>query len=190
MAVIDVEPTDPGRVTQHWRVPSDPALKNSPIPRGLRIYGGSTPIAALGAGDETNVDITLTFPEPFVYLPKSLSCQFLSDDVTTEFDNIGSLEYLNGTSQSLGQIAFYELLSSGASFRFALRAMTVWRPQGTWRQWLNGPDGASMHLLLTDMSGDASTAGDFSWTAEFWEYDVEQCLNWPINTPAPTVNYN
>lgn len=189
MAVIAVTATDTGQIGSRWAVEPDPVLKKTPIPRGIRNYGSTIAVAALGAGDETNVDITLTFPTAFAYLPKTISIQFGSDDLTTEFSNLGLLEYRPGASANLGTVGMYELFCDGPAFRAALQSFQVYRPQGQWRNWLFGNRLDTIHLLLADISGDTSTAGDIGWTAEFWEYDIEQCLNWPVNTPLPQVAY-
>lgn len=191
MTVITVASTDTGRPGQRWEIPQDNTLNMSPIPRGLRDYGGTAAIAALGAGDETVVVITLSFPTVFNYLAKSLTINFRSDDATTEFSNNGILQYRPGGSQTLGLTKSYPLVSPGAAFwvAVALSSDQVYEPQGTWRNWNNGPAGDTMVLLLADISGDTSTAGDVAWTAEFWEYDIEQCLKWPVNTPQPTLTY-
>lgn len=189
MAVIAVSSTDAGRHGTRWAVPPDVRLNDSPIPRGLRVYGKTIAVAALGAGDETNVVITFTFPTAFIYLPKSVTINFTSDDLTSEFANLGTLDYRPAGVVTAGIKKVYELLSNGQSFEGAAQSTQVYHPQGTWRQWVNGPDGDTMQLRLADVSGDASTAGDIDWTADFWEYDLEQCLRWPINTPQPTLTY-
>lgn len=189
MTVIAVVPVDPGRETQRWSVPSDNALNQSPIPRGLRLYGGSIAVAALGANDETNVAVSLTFPSAFIYLPKLLTITFLSDDLTTEFGDIGALEYRPGGLSTIGDRINFELFTDGAAFRGAVRSEQYYRPLGEWRRWVNGPNGDTVLMFIADVSGDTSTAGDVAWHAEFWEYDVEQCLKWPVNTPQPIVNY-
>jgi len=189
MAIVTVSSTDTGGETLRWEVPQDIVLNQSPIPRGIREYGGAVPIAALGAGDETSVVITLTFPSAFNYVPKSLTMQFQSDDLTSEFSNLGVLEYrVNGVG-TLGVRKDYQMFCNAPAFRFAATSNQIYVPQGTWRQWVNGPDGDFIVMLLADISGDASTAGDVSWTAEFWEYDIEQCLKWPVNTPQPMLPY-
>lgn len=189
MAVIAVVPTDAGVETVHWAIPPATVLNHTPVPRGLRSYGRSQSIAALGAGDETNIDLTLTFPTAFVYLPKSLSVQFQSDDLTTEFSNLGTVEYHPGGNSGLGTAKVYELLCNGPSFRLAIASIQVYHPMGTWRNWVRGNENDTIHVNLADISGDASAAGDFAWTAEFWEFDINQCLEWPINTPQPVLSY-
>lgn len=188
MTVINVAATDAGTETLRWEVPVAPILVNSPIPRGLRKYGGVTAIAALGANDETSVKVSLTFP-PNVYLLKNLTIAFWSDDLTTEFSNEGILEYAPGGSGQLGVLQDYALTCNAPFFRGAVRSIQIYRPLGTIRLWIQGNKGDLVDLFLADISGDASTAGDVAWTAEFWEYDVEQCLEWPVNTPNPVLSY-
>lgn len=191
MAVVAVSATDIGRSTQHWNIPSEPGLEATPIPRGRRDYGGTVAVPILGAGDETAVSITLTFPTGFVYLPKSLSITFQSDDTTSEFEDLGMLEIQPGlpagTGANLGTRKDYVLKSEGQAFRAAANSEQIFRPLGTWRQWL--PINTAIILRLADMSMDASAAGDVAWTADFWEYDIQQCLQWPVNTPMPQVSY-
>lgn len=189
MAIISVLVGDGGRETTHWSVPEDNLLNMSPIPRGIRDYGQTNAIAALGAGDETNVVITLSFPTAFMYLPKSLSISFRSDDLTTEFSNLGSMQYQPRGNAALGIAKEYVLLCGGASFFGAAQSIQAFHPVGTWREWVRGPDLDSVSMRISDISGDTSTAGDVYWTASFWEFDVEQCLNYPVNTPLPTVAY-
>lgn len=189
MAIVGVSATDTGIDTRHWSVPPDPKLIDSPIPRGIRNYGGTVAVPALGAGDETSVFINFLFPSAFVYLAKAFTCNFISDDVTSEFGNIGSLEYRPGGVSSLGVRLGYQIKSDGQSFPGGARSNQIYYPQGLWRHWINGPEGDTFNFNIQDMSGDASTAGDVAWTGEFWEYDVEQCLRWPVNSPIPTINY-
>lgn len=189
MTVITVSATDGGVVGTRWEVPQDQILNMSPIPRGLRLYQGNQAIAALGANDETSVVITLTFPTAFQYLPKSLGIMFQSDDTTTEFQDIGTMEYRPGANQSLGIRMNFALFSDGAGIRLGIQSIQNYRPEGTWRRWINGPDGDTLVLMIADISNDTSTAGDIAWVGEFWEYDIEQCLKWPVNTPAPTLTY-
>lgn len=189
MAVIPIVATDVGDATIRWEVPQDNRLNESPIPRGLRVYQGALAVAALGAGDQTNVAITFTFPTAFNYLCKSVTITFASDDLTSEFSNFGSLEYRPGGATGIGGRTMYGLVCNGASFRAAVRSEQTYRPLGTWRRWLMGSLDDAMALHIADISGDASTAGDVVWSAEFWEFDIEQCLKWPVNTPQPTIAY-
>lgn len=190
MTVILATATDSGFQGVRWEVPQDNALDHSPIPRGVRTYTGTLAVLALGANDETNVRVEFTFPSAFNYLIKSLTVQFRSDDVTTEFSNFGLLDYFPGDVKTPGIRFEYPLVCEGAAFRDAVNSIQVYHPIGTsWRRWVSGPDGDTMRVNLADISNDASTAGDCDWSLEFWEYNINQCLQWPVNTPAPTLSY-
>lgn len=189
MTVITVTGSDAGRITNRWAIPSAPILNETPIPRGLREYRGTVAIAALGANDETNVVLTFSFPLNYIYIPKTITLAFASDDLTTEFDNIGVLEYRPAADQSIGVRITFELLSSGSGVRNGVSANQNYRPEGTWRRFINGPNLDTMVFFLSDISNDTSTAGDVSWQAEFWEYDIAQYNKWPINTPIPQLSY-
>lgn len=181
MTVVVPSTTDPGIAAPRWTVPPDALLNHTAIPRGLRFYGGQLAVAALGAADQTLVFITLTFPTTHVYLPKSLNVRFESDDMTSEFENFGSLTY--NLVRYTGPVdPIFGLFSRGICFQPATALATnIYHPEGTWRQWINGPDGDTIVLNIADVSGDTSAAGDAFWSAEFWEYDIEQCLNWEPN---------
>lgn len=187
MTVITIEKTDPGLPTRRWNVPNEPVLMTTPIPRGLRTYGNQKAVAALGANDETSVVITLEFPIAFAYVAKSLSIEFLSDDITTEFNNIGSMDYVVPVNVINQGKRSYELLCDGPSIQLAVRSQQIYRPMGSWKHWIQPSE--TITLMIQDMSGDTSTAGDVKWTAEFWEYDIEQFSRWPINSPMPTIAY-
>lgn len=180
MAVVAVAAASAGSRETLWAVPADAALNKTPIPRGIRNYNGTVAVAALGSGDQTVVTVTLSFPTKFLYYPRDVSCWFKSDDATSEFEQFGGLTYLAAG----GNQAIRYVLDSGGITRNTVDndAINVYRPIGGWRNWINLDGGpTSITLVVTDQSGDTSTAGDVSWTANFWIYDVEQCMNYPVN---------
>lgn len=185
MTVIAVNHTDGGKPGLRWAVPADPKLIISYIPRGLRHYDGIKAVPTLGTTDETAVKITFTFPDAFIYICKSVSMTFVSDDLTSDMDNQGTLRYIESNFRDKE----YLLNCNGASFPGAVKSTQMYEPIGTWRQMINAPLDATMVFLLSDISTDASTAGDVIWTADFWEYDINQCAQWPVNSPAPQVAY-
>jgi len=175
MAIVSVTVTDPGTL-ELWTTIPGPIDQISPVPRGLRNYNGTLAIAALGAGDETAVGVTFAFPGAYVYLPRDITINFTSDDTTSEFDDQGVMRVTNRDGNS-----HYGLHSDGiAHFGATTLAMNVWRPMGGYRQWMSGSDDMIL-LSVQDMSGDASTAGDIRWNANFWVFDVEQVQNFAAN---------
>lgn len=189
MTVISVTATDSGDSERLWAVPPDAALNKTPIPRGIRHYEGTVAVAALGASDQTNVQVAFSFPSQFLYVPKAISIWFESDDATCEFTQYGLLKYIGGGSPDY-------LLDSGTGLAFNgvdNFAQKIYRPLGSWRQWLdpagNGLGPTNMHLVITDQSGDTSTAGDVFWSCDYWIYDIEQCMNYPVNLFEQIIPY-
>lgn len=179
MAIVSVTATDTGDTEILWGVPPDADLNKTPIPRGIRKYNGTVAVPALGSGDQTVVQITFTFPTKFIFYPRSFSCQFASDDTTSEFEQFGMMQY-DGSNAPIR----FLLDSNGGIGRQGVTnlALNIYRPIGGWRQWINVEGGSTgLRFVVTDQSGDTSTAGDIFWNAEFWFYDQEQCMNYPIN---------
>lgn len=191
MTVIAVVATDPGDTVQQWAIPPGTQSADTPIPRGLRNYQGSGAVAALGANDETAVTITLEFPENFNYLPRNILISFRSDDATEEFEAGGFMSYgdMGSTSNSNGVelVSTNSLIVNNAG---TLQALRAFRPLGQWRRFVSGPRSDSIILQIIDNSNDTSTAGDVLWWADFWIYDIEQCLRWPVNLQEQLITQN
>lgn len=182
MTTINVTATDAGHDIQRWTVPPDAIINNSPIPRGFRIYEATVAVPALGANDETVVTLTYTFPIAYCYLLKSFTYAFLSDDQTEEFDPVGTMRYIEGTGGSNQNFEF-EIVSTGAFSRgSSAAACRNYGPRSgdAWRIFVQGDRLDTIIMEIADTSNDTSTAGDVFWKAEFWEYDLEQCLNYPV----------
>lgn len=191
MAIVTVTASDGGDMSglSQWRIPPGIINDKTPVPRGLRTYAGNASVLALGAGDQTAVSLTLGFPTNFMYLPRDVSIIFRSDDTTLEFEQNGVLRYTSNTAA--GSPGKYALRSEGIGREGAtLLAELAWRPMGTWRQWINGPDGDTMILHVQDMSGDTSAAGDIFWLAHFWQFDIEQRQDWPVNLYEMQIPYS
>lgn len=190
MAIVTVQATDAGDHQTLWAVPPDAKLDKSPIPRGIRHYHGEAAVAALGSGDQTAVIITFTFPTNFIYLARNISLMFSSDDTTEEFDQFGIMRLTTGILQHE-----YSLRSEGTGrYGGTLLAERVWRPMGAYREWIGPGTGdlgaGAVQLCVQDMSSDTSTAGDIFWNADFWIYDIEQCMNYPANLFEQLIPYS
>lgn len=191
MAVISIVATDTGDLRQNWSLPDEEALFTSPIPRGLRKYIGALAVAALGASDESDVNITFTFPTNFIYLPKSMNLHFRSDDGTESFDVPGIWQYNFTAATPLGSGPSYAMTSLAAFLDTGgavMLAQRIWSPVGSWRHFIDAPNGDSITMRVSDTT-PTSTAGDMRWYAEFWEYDVEQWFNWQIELQSQQHTY-
>lgn len=158
-------------------------LNQTFIPRGLRTYLGTLPVAAKLAADQSRVQITFTFPESFIYLLKGFNFRFTSDDQVNDFESVGSMLYSKPSTDP--QV---EIVSSGTEFRGA--ALTASKnfqlAVGAPRYLIDSGLGDDLRISVADVSSDASTAGDVAWYAEFFAFDREQVLEYPVNTCVPT----
>lgn len=177
MAIVSITVQDTGDQDTLWGVPADTQMNKGPIPRGSRHYHGQLAVAALGSGDQSVVRVTLTFPTKFVWIPKSISIWFQSDDATEEFEAAGQIVYRDSVDHKFS-------LASELSFTGVTNlASRIYRPAGYYRRWINtvAEPQTNLDLIITDQSADTSTAGDVFWSCDFWMYDKEQCLNYPVN---------
>ncbi len=176
MAIVSITASDVGDDETLWGVPADLQLNKAPMPRGFRHYHGNVAVPLLGTGDQSVVRITFTFPTQRVFLAKSISLWFKSDDDTEEFQQGGLMTYRDSIDHNF---ALTSELGFGGVTNLATR---IYRPLGSYRRWINNQGAATtLDLVVTDQSGDASTAGDVFWAADFWMYDIEQCMNYPVN---------
>lgn len=189
MAVITVSETDTGDNITNWAIP--PGIQDTTfVPRGIRTYRGSKPIAAKLAADQTSVQISFTFPTAYAYLIKSFSFAILSDDTSNDFQNEALVEqYIFGTATG-DQKVMGNLTCPGISVRGAVNAHKVYLPQPHFpRPILVGGKAMQIVTQLADISADASTAGDVQWFCEFFEFDNQQIHKWPVNSPQPVFCY-
>lgn len=191
MAVISLSFSDTGDLRQTWKVPNEPQLFESPVPRGIRKYIGGGAVAALGASDETDVVLSYTFPTGFIFLPKSINLAFRSDDGTESFNAAGIISYGFIDASALGAGPAYSMDSNAPLIDIGgavMVAQRTWRPIGQWRHFINAPAGDTLLLHVSDTT-PTSTAGDMRWYSEFWEYDVEQWFNWQVQIQSQLITY-
>ncbi len=188
MTIIAVNTSDAGQAYQRWAVPADEHLNKTPISRGIRLYRGTVAVPALGASDTTQVNLNVTFPIPYVYLPKALTLSFGSDDTTESFETNGLLRYNQGLNGSVGEM-LYAIPSLAIVLGSTQLATRIWsNPTNgvAWRNFINGERLDHLTIAVSDLT-DTSTAGDVAWNLEFWEYDAEQCLNWEVNLQQQVI---
>lgn len=184
MAIVNNVTVDNGKLAKSWKIPSGGELKDTFVPRGMMVFLGTIPVAALAVGDELQLRVSLTFQESYQYVLKSIAATFISDDQTSDMDLLGSIEWATPT----GSNPLFEFNSPGTTFRgTTLVASNTYQLQPhTPRPLMNSGD--ILHLNLSNMTGD-STAGDLRWYCECLIFDQEQVLTWPVNTPQPVICY-
>lgn len=191
MAIVSVTVTSSVEsIVQHNVLPGN-AQDRSSVPRGTALYGGTTPIATLAAGNQTRVSITFDFPTVRQYLLKQVSFMYQADTAEeTSFGDICSGTY---SLDRLSTVASFELFSHGVgNSTSTLKSRRIWQPTPNFpRMFLNGATGDTMGFNLQDLDAGAGgkVAGDMFWTAEFWVFDEEQVRDYPINSPSPVICY-
>lgn len=192
MAVIAVAVTSDAPTPLSWELPAGPQALRSPIPRGTVNFHGTIPIALKGANDESSFRLNLKMPTGFVYLPKDIMVRFVSDDEVNEWELLGNGTYSRASFGDSGTGGNgntpFNLVSPGASFTLAAIKTTIWTAErGTPKLILAGDD--QVVMFFADMDAGATTAGDMSWSCQFYVYDVDQIDKWEINTPIPVSSH-
>lgn len=169
-----------------WEMPEAPDALRSPVPMGVVQFEGSEPIAVKGTNDETNYKLVTVLPGGFAYLIKSATVAFVSDDLVNDFGNFGVMRYLLNTAGIT-----YAFDAPGESFLGnAAKAARIYSiSRGSAKLMLQPDAGHTIDFRLTDMSADASTAGDVNYFIEFYQYAIGQVTKWEVNTPLPTLSH-
>lgn len=183
MTVITINLTDTVPTPSTWELPAERDQLRSPIPRGIISFLGTGAVAAKGAGDETNLNLTITFPGAGLrYLPKHTMLRFRSDDVTESFENCAIGFYLGDRTEE------FALCSDGQVFQNATTAGRIWVPQPGTNKPIMSP-GDTIVYNFADMTAGATTAGDLNWVIDFYVYTADQVDKWEIHTPIPVISH-
>lgn len=183
MAIISVSTTTGPTQVERWEMPPSPDAIRSPVPSGVIHFNGTEAIAALDAANQTSYSLICTLPGGHVYILKSFTLRFASDDLVNDFNDIGLCLYNIPTTSPV-----FNMVSPGAGVFLGNMAMKVWQPTSTTpkRILFGGRD--TFNMYVADMSADASTAGDMNYDVQFYEFDVDQIDKYELNTPIPMVS--
>lgn len=174
-----------------WELPGNPDSLRSPIPRGTLNFHGTEPILAKGANDEIGFRLDVNLPNGFVYVPKDFMVRMVSDDLVNNWELFGNGTYSRPSAGSpatggAGNNAF-NFQSPGASFTNAAIKTVIWGPEGgTPKAIMRGGD--ELVMFFSEMGAGVATAGDMSWSIQWYVYDVDQIDKWELNTPIPVTN--
>lgn len=185
MAVVSVIETDTTPTIRRWEMPAGPQGLRSPVPRGILCFNGTQAYAAKITTNQTNIRVVLNFPTGYVYLAKSLLLRIVSDDLVNDFNLVGGGNYVLA---ALSQNPHFNMECPGEVIvGLATQAAKIYGPTqySSPKYFINQND--AMGFNFADMSADASTAGDFIWNMEFFQYDVDQIDKFELNTPIPIV---
>lgn len=184
MAVVDVNLADAAPSAVKWELPSEYNQLRSPIPRGIASFVGTGAVVAKGAGDETDLKLTITFPGAgFRYLPKHCAIRFLSDDLTESYNSNAIGFYITTTITCA-----FNLTSPGQFQQNALLAGRLWVPAAGTNKPILAP-GDTVVYNFADMTAGATSAGDLLWEIDFYQFTADQVDKWEIHTPIPVISH-
>lgn len=187
MTVITLPVADALPKPVRWERPPTVDTLRSPIPQGLLRFEGTAAVALKIAGNQTCIDLTMTMPTGFAYLMRNLQVLFTSDDLTNQYDNNG-LGLYTGIN-FLTNLPHWNLTTPGEFINFACtRAARLWQPAPLTPKLLL-VSGGTVIVRVNDMHADESPAGDFTYYAEFYIFDVDQIDKWEVNTPIPVISH-
>lgn len=191
MAIIDVTASDEITITVLHQIESGTVQPHTFIPRGTAFHEGTAAIATLVAGNQTRFALTLSFPTNYTYLLKQLSVTYRADNATvTTFSDVAIMDYL---LLALAQTQRSELFSNGASgVGSTLRSEKVWHPSvHAPRLFVDGnlAETVVLNFQDPDVAAGGQVAGDFIWVIEWYFFDQEQMLKWPVRTATPVLCY-
>jgi len=189
MTVVQVPIADALPVPRRWEMPSSPVALRSPVPQGVISYSTETAIAAKTNTDQTLINLVLTLPSGFAYLPRIIQATYQSDDLSNDFNNIANCFYnVAGVEAGIGRPQM-NLVSPGEHiFSAGTRAAKLWTPENAAPK-LVLAGGDELTIVLADMSADSSAAGDFSYFVQFYVFDVDQVDKWEVNAPIPVISH-
>jgi len=195
MAIVDLTVTAT-RQTQAFKTAPGGIVEDTFLPVGLTWFFAAGTVLAKGAGDETHIRCTTTFPTQYAYILKEIQISIrLSLGVTHNFSDAGLIICQNCVpvpsvpNQNLG------LESNAIAFEFGTAtAADPFRNYDLivpYHQLIQAPDNqtAAMIIELADEAAGATNAGIFSLTSCFWRYGLEQALSIQLNAPQPVVAF-
>lgn len=165
-------------------------LTNS-VPRGLLRFEFDGALTAKPINDDLQVNITGSLPPNFAYIVCSMSYQ-LQNDRAADFEANLRLRIFNGIPNGTNgneQIAVFPM---DAFTRFPddpQRVMSYTR--GPLRNWFPNPlypkqtQAMSFTAQVANGNNTAAAAGTQLFHMAFYQYDLNQAIRFPLNSPIP-----
>ncbi len=163
----------------------------SSVPRGMVRFAAEIASTAKPINDDYQLNITGSLPGGFAYVLSSLSFQ-LQADTSSGFENAVRFRLKNcipGADPS-SEIAIFELDSfilknvsdEQRILNYRLGSLREWFPQPLFSQ-----PGLPMSFTLDASNGadPAMAAGTMFFHAAFYQYELNQAVRFPLNSPIP-----
>jgi len=162
------------------------------VPIGRFLFSVEAALDAKPVNDQINLQITNQLPDGFAYVFSSLSFE-LQVDTADDWDSISRVTLFNcipNLAPGNNQIAAFAMSAFKLSAADAEKILNY--QLGTPRDWFPNPidksRAATGHSLLFNYGNFAATvqaAGTISFHANFYQYELNQAVRFPLNSPFP-----
>lgn len=194
MTIVDLSLTYTQRLVP-FKTFAGPSGQDVLAPIGITWFFVSNAIAVKGAGDETHIRATMTFPSQYVYILKEFTASVqLTLGTTNNFSADGLIELSNCSKASPGLTFFVPIHADGIAFEFV--AATAADPTLTYlpnpyKTLIERPGlpSSTWAVLVADEDAGATNVGIFRSVVCFYTYTIAQAQGSILNTPHPTMPF-
>lgn len=194
MAIVDLTVAYVHRFVAQTSFPA--SGEDSLQPLGVSWFLISEAILAKGAGDETHIQATLTFPTQYTYILKDFVASIrLSLGTTVNFAEDGIIQLDNCSKAPNIPTYFVPIHSEGVAFEAVPAAAAdpvlcyhLVAPYKTIIE-RNGLVASTWTIQFADENAGATNAGVFTSVACFYVYNQMQAQGSILNTPVPIMQF-
>ncbi len=163
------------------------------VPRGLIKFEAEIASTAKPINDDYQLNITGSLPGGFAHILSSLSFQ-IQADTSVGFEDAVRFRIFNGIPTGVtnnSQIALFELDSfilknvsnEQRILTYRLGSVREWFPQPLWPR--PGSNATSFTLDASNGADPAMAAGTILFHIAFYQYELNQAVRFPLNSPIP-----
>jgi len=155
----------------------------------------ATALDAKPVNDDLRVNITGSLPAGFAYIMSSIS-YVLGVDRAADFDDTARFRIFNGLPQGIlgnEQVAAFNLASYIPGQAIAIGQRILDFSRGGPREWFpqplvrtQGAAGMSFTLEVGNGADTVQAAGTQFFNCAFYQYELNQAVRFPLNSPFPT----
>ncbi len=164
------------------------------VPRGMVRFFTDVAVSAKPVNDDLVLNITGSLPQNFAYILNSVSWNIVVDRAADFFD-VTRFRIFNGLPNGTNgseQVATFNLsdvsptaaiIANQRVLNFSLGTVTSWFPN------VLIPPGPSQAMSFTlsafNAENTVQAAGTQSFSASFYQYELNQAVRFPLNHPIP-----
>lgn len=172
--------------------PAEPSANLSPIPRSTMVCQVSGTIAAQGAADQTAITVQTILPGSFAYRLAALEAAILSTTGVNDYDELAYMAVVNANHEVSGQNVnrYFEIQTGGAVYSTSLGQNKVYclTDSPGAELWRPPPESdITIICVFVNQNAAAQPQMQLDFTMTLYQYDIDQSLNWPVNTALLTL---